>query len=171
MRLRLLVTGLAIVCLASLSFAQFRNAPPTSGVTDYLRGNTSSSLGLKAIRGLFDPARLHMTQSMSFGYASVGGHGMTQGLYMNTMSYQFSQPLSMTTHLGYLFQPGASAQLNTGLSNGLTNGTFVGGADVNWRPWSNTDFHFSVYRGMDQSPYYPNYGWGSYGYGPFFDRP
>jgi hypothetical protein len=170
MRLRLLVTSLAMVCLVSLSYAQFRDAPPTSGVSDYLHSNTST-LGLKAMRGLFDPARMHMSQSMSFGYASIGGHGMTQGLYMNDMSYQFSQPVSLTTHLGYLFQPGASSQLNTGLANGLTNGTFVGGADLNWRPWSNTNFRLSVYRGMDPSSYYPNYGWGSYGYRPFFDRP
>lgn len=170
MRLRILVTGLVMVCLVSLSVAQYRNAPPSSDVSQYLRSNTSA-LGLKALRGLFDPARMHMTQSFSFGYASMGGHGLTQGMYMNTMQYQISQPVSLTTHLGYLFQPSGSVQLNPALGNGFGNGTFVGGADVNWRPWSNTNFRFSVYRGMEPSPYYSDYGWGSYGYRSYFDRP
>ncbi|HEY3294431.1 MAG TPA: hypothetical protein VGL38_03240 [bacterium] len=170
MRLRLLVTGLAMVCLVSLASAQYRNAPPSSDVSQYLRSNTSA-LGLKAIRGLFDPNRMHMTQSFSFGYASAGGHGVSQGMYMNTVDYRISNPLFLTTHLGYVFQPSSSPQWNTGLSNGFQNGNFVGGADLNWRPWSNTTFRLSVYRGMDSSPYYPDYGWGSFGYGSYFDRP
>ncbi len=170
MRLRILVTGLVMLCLVSLSFAQYRNAPPSSDVSQYLRSNTST-LGLKALRGLFDPARMHMSQSFSFGYASVGGHGVTQGLYMNTMQFQISPPVSLTTHLGYMFQPSGSAYVNSPMSNGLGNGNFVGGADLNWRPWSNTNFRISVYRGYEPSPYYPDYSWGFYGYRPYFDRP
>jgi len=170
MRLRILVTGLVVLCLVSLSFAQYRDAPPSSDVSQYLRSGTSA-LGLKAIRGLFDPARMHMSQSFSFGYASAGGHGVSQGLYMNNIDYQISRPLMLTTHLGYVFQPSSSPQWNTGLSNGLNNGNFVGGADLNWRPWSNTNFRFSVYRGMTSDPYYSDYGSGWYGYRPYFDRP
>jgi len=170
MRLRILVTGLAMVCLVSLSFAQYRNAPPSSDVSQYLRSN-SSGIGLKAIRGLFDPNRMQMSQSFSFGYASAGGHGATQGMYMNTIGYQISKPLFLTTHLGYAFQPTGSTQWNPGMGNGLANGNFVGGADLDWRPWSNTSFRLSVYRGVSPDPYDTGFGWGSYGYRPYFDRP
>jgi hypothetical protein len=169
MRLRILVTGLVMVCLVSLSFAQYRNAPPSSNVSDYLRNNTST-LGLKALRGLLDPNRMHMSHSFSFGYVSAAGRGATQGLYMNRIDYQISKPLMLTTHLGYQFQPSGSMQWNPGVSNGLGNGTFVGGADLNYQPWSNTSFRLSVYRGMNPDPY-SDFGWGSFGYRPFFDRP
>jgi hypothetical protein len=111
---------------------------------------------------------MHMSHSVSFGYANVGGRGVSQGLYMNRIDYQISEPLMLTTHLGYAFQPSGPAQWNP-----ANNGTdFVGGADLNWRPTPSTSFRFSFYRNMYPDYYgYGDYGWGNNYYRPYFDRP
>ena len=108
-----------------------------------------------------------MSHSMSMGYVSGSGISASRGLYMNHIDYQISRPLSVTTHLGYQFQPSGPAEWNP-----ANNGTqFVGGADLNWRPTNNSNFRFSVYRNMAPSYYYSPYGWDSYGYRSSFDRP
>jgi hypothetical protein len=165
MRCRMLLMGLAVLCLVGLSSAQYRNTSPAGDPGTYFRNE--SKIGLNSLRGLLDPNRVHMSNSMSFGYASIGGRGFTQGLYMNHMQYQISQPLSVTTHLGYQFQPSGPAAFNPGLHNG----NFVGGADLNWRPTQNTDFRLSVYRGMYSPSPYSYYGWSPYDYNPYFVHP
>jgi hypothetical protein len=162
---KLLVIVLVLVC-ATASFAQFRNTSPVGSTQDYLRGN--SILNLKGFRGILDPSRMHMSNSLSMGYYNMGGTSVSRGLYMNTIDYQISRPLSITTHLGYQFQPSGPAEWNP-----ANNGTqFVGGADLNWRPTENSLFRFSVYRGIqpEGSSYY-DYGWGPYGYRPLDLRP
>jgi hypothetical protein len=164
MRLRILLTGLILVAWSVSGLAQYRNTSPVGDPDSYIKGR--STLGLRSFRGILDPSRMHMSHSVSFGYASVGGRGVTQGLYMNTMDYQISAPLLLTTHLGYAFQPSGPAQWNP-----ANNGTdFVGGADLNWRPTSNTSFRFSFYRNM-YPDYYGDNGWGPNYYRPYFDRP
>ena len=167
MRFRSLALGLMIVLLTGTICAQYSNVPPAGDTNDYLRGQ--SAIGLKSLRGLLDPSRMHMSHSLSFGYASAGGQGVTQGLYVNRLDYQILKPLWITTHLGYRFQPSGPAEWNP-----ANNGTqFVGGADLNWRPSSSTSFHLSFYRGMYPSSYYDrdSYGWEPYDYRAPFDRP
>jgi hypothetical protein len=168
MRFRVLLATLLIAGLATVSWAQYRNVSPTGDPGPYIRGQSqSSALGLKMFRGLLDPSRMHMSQSVSMGYASIGGRGVTQGLYMNQIDYKISEPLMLTTHLGYQFQPSGPAEWNPARNGN----SFVGGADLNWRPTSNTNFRFSVYQNMNPNSYYDNYGWGSNYYRPYFDRP
>jgi hypothetical protein len=165
MRLRSWFLGFAVLCMATLSFAQYRSTPPLGEPSEYLRGQ--STLGLRSLRGILDPTRMHMSQSFSIGYMNSGGRSASQGLYMNNLQYQLSQRLFLTTHLGYSFQPTGPKEWNTGLNNG----DFVGGAELNWRPTSNTILHVSVARGMYSDSYYDGYGWGSYNYRPYSDRP
>ena len=158
-------TALTVLTVVVVASGQYRNTLPSGNPEDYLRGKTN--FGIKGIQGLIDPARLHMSHMMSFGYASVGGRGVTQGLYMNTMDYQIAQPLWLTTHLGYRFQPSGPAEWNP-----AANGTdFVGGADLNWRPTSNTTFRFSFYRNMSPYGYDSDFGRGPYDYRPYMYRP
>jgi hypothetical protein len=167
MRPRSLALALLILALTGAVWAQYRNVSPAGDPDSYLRGQ--SAIGLKSLRGLLDPSRVHMSHSLSFGYATVAGKGVTQGLYMNRLDYQVSAPLWITTYLGYRFQPSGPAEWNP-----ANNGTqFVGGADLNWRPSSSTSFHFSFYRGMSPSSYNYNglYGWEPYDYRARFDRP
>ena len=165
MRMRVLLAGIALLVLSGSSQAQYRNQNPGGDPEEYFR--SPARFGLNNLHGLLDPARFHMSHSMSMGYFSGGGVSASQGLYMNRIDYQISRPLSVTTHLGYRFQPSGPAEWNP-----ATNGSqFVGGADLNWRPTSNTAFRLSLYRGMLPDSYYSPYGWNPYGYRSIFDRP
>ena len=164
MRLRVVLVLFVLVSWVNLTSAQYRNVTPGGDPSDYMHSRTS--LGIKGFRGLLDPSRMHMSQSVEFGYTSVGGQSGTRGLYMNRIDYQISRPLALTSYLGYQFQPSGPAEWNPA----NYGNDFVGGADLNWRPTSNSLFRISVYRGM--YPYsYGNYGLGHYGYGSYLDRP
>ena len=162
-----LISTLCVICFAALGYGQYRDSRcSTESTGDYLRGN--SNLGMSSFRGLFDPSRMHMSNSMSMGYYSGGGVSASRGLYLNTIDYQISRPLSITTHLGYQFQPSGPAEWNP-----AKNGDqFVGGADLNWQPTNNANLRFSVYRNMmPESGHAGYYGWDPYGYRGFGFRP
>ncbi len=55
--------------------------------------------------GLLDPSKFHMSQSYSLSFFSYGKAMLNQGLYLNTISYRFSNPLWMQVQIGYLHQP------------------------------------------------------------------
>ena len=142
-------------------FGQYRDATPGSETGKYLR--STPTLGLNPVRGLLDPSRMHMSNSLQMGYVNGGGVSVSRGLYMNNLTYDISRPLSVTTHLGYQFQPSGPAEWNPA-NNGQQ---FVGGADLNWQPSDHALFRLSVYRGMYPDPY-PSpfgYGWNPYPYG------
>jgi hypothetical protein len=166
MRPRFYLVGLLLLTLAAASFAQYRSDRPNGDPARVLRGQPS--LGLSSFRGLLDPSRMHMSHSVEFGMATFGGRSLSQGLYMNRIDYQVSQPLSITTHLGYRFTPSGPAEWTPGMQNG----DFVGGADLNWRPASNMLFRVSAYRNYDPNPYYGMNRWMPYQYDrSALDRP
>jgi hypothetical protein len=70
--------------------------------------------------GLFDALlhsrRFRMTQSYSLSFFSAGVQAFNQGMYLNSMSYQISDPLLAQVQVGFLHQPlggwGGSQQTN-----------------------------------------------------------
>lgn len=107
----------------------YKNAQPQSVI---------SFLGL-------DAGRFHMQQSYSMSYTTFGNKGFTQGLYLNTLSYEFSMPLTLSVQLGMAHQP-----FNTGNQNPvLRNGPFVAGAALHYKPTDKTSIHFE----FRQRPY------------------
>jgi hypothetical protein len=161
---KVLLMVIVLFCATS-GFAQYRNSSPAGDPGEYLR--TSPGVALKGFRGILDPSRMHMSHSFSMGYFSGGGQSASRGLYVNTINYKISNPLTLTTHLGYQFQPSGPAEWNP--TN--NNNQFVGGADLNWRPTNNASFRLSVYRGLLPEGSYNAYGWGPKGYHPYDFRP
>ena len=82
---------------------------------------------------LLDPNKFSMSHSYTMSFVSSGGKGNMVGLYMNTMKYQFSSPLSLTVHVGYAHQPFAKADSN----NMLSNNTILSGFELTYRPKKN----------------------------------
>jgi hypothetical protein len=104
----------------------------------------------KSSFSLFDPSRLKMSQSYTFGYYSGGGRSGSLGYYLNSIEYRISDPLKVRVDLGFLHNPSALVSRNSSVSN---SGAFVPGFSLDWMPASN--FHFRLdYR---QIPMY-NYG-------------
>ncbi|MDZ7315949.1 MAG: hypothetical protein ONB24_07485 [candidate division KSB1 bacterium] len=132
------------------AFAQFKGQ---IGARNF--GTGMRTAGLLDMLGL-DPSRFSMTQSYTLSYAAVGNRGFTQGLYLNTLRYQFSEPLSVAVQVGMAHQPLAIP----GAAPILNNGLFLSGAQLRWQPSANTvlqlDFHrYPVITGFRSAVGYP----------------
>jgi len=148
---------LMLVILPMTVFAQFKTqAKPVKFVDRLQYGRTDGlpNLGL-------DMSRFSMTHSYSMNYMSVGGKSLTQGLYLNTMSYQFSIPLTVSLQLGMAHNPFQSA--NT--ASILQNGPFISGAQIRYQPSEKTvlevNFRQMPYQNFSglYNMHYPGYGW------------
>src|SRR5690554_6254948 len=128
---RVLLGGLLILLFAATAPAQSPYRTTTTPSTrDILRQPDVASAQI----GILDPARITMSHQLGMGYASYGG-GLSQGYYMNTLSYRFDAPVLLRLRTGVtnnpfavsggMTQPGESA-----LSSMLNNAEFFGGADV-----------------------------------------
>jgi hypothetical protein len=82
---------------------------------------------------LLNPDKFSMAHSYTMSYSSSGGQGRTVGLYMNTMNYRFSEPLSVTLHVGYLHQPFGRSDSNSMFSNNA----ILSGFELTYRPKKN----------------------------------
>jgi hypothetical protein len=84
--------------------------------------------------GLFDKLlrspRFRMTQSYSLSFFSTGGQAFNQGMYLNSMSYQISDPLLAQVQIGYMHQP-LGAWGNSAQTNGKV---FVRSASLQYQP-------------------------------------
>ena len=97
----------------------------------------------------FDPSRLRLSTSLSFGSGFSGG---AQGLQVTSLSYRFKAPVWMSVNVGNTWGP--SARGNSSM--------FLEGLDLGMRPFGN--FLFEVHYRDVRSPL-------QYGYDrPFFDR-
>ena len=116
------------------------------------------------LESLLDPSRFSMSHSYSVSMFSVGGQTMSQGLYLNTMDFKFSDPLTMQVSIGYLHQPfgGMDSQ------NPMNGKVFLERARLEYKPSDKTYFSidFRQYPGSMMSPYYYRPG----GYYPLRNR-
>ena len=154
MRTALMIPCLLLMILPLAAQAQGGESGSGSEVGSYLRSGSGNGLGLNfQPMGLLDPSRMTFNHSYSMAYMTSGGQSAMRGLFMETIGYRLSNPLSLTLNLGYLHQPYSSLG-----PDGLTQGgTFVGGAALDWRPSQNMFLRLEVGRYPAGSPfgYYP----------------
>ena len=71
-------------------------------------GDPSGTPGLLGLPGeagrlsLLDPTRFSMSQSYSVGFSSDGKSGQMGGMYLNTIKYRFTRPISLQFQIGYV---------------------------------------------------------------------
>ncbi len=87
--------------------------------------------------GWFDPNRLIMHQSYSLSYTTMGGHGMSIGMYTNSLMYQFSDPLSVRFDVSLVHSPFGNFGGKFGQD---ISGIYLTRAELNYRPSQNTLF-------------------------------
>ena len=146
------VCALLMLSLPLLTWSQTENGVLDTRVSDYLRSGDGFNLGIQP-SGLFDPSRMSFTHSYSMNYFSSGGAALAQGLFMETIRYRLSNPVTLTLNLGYLHQPYSTFDSGVGPSQ---SGEFLGGASLTWRPADNMFLHIELAN-------YPKY----YGYGAY----
>jgi hypothetical protein len=130
-----------------------QNTPDPKGQPYLTKGSTS----------IFDPSRLKMHQSYSFGYYSGGGSSGSIGYYLNSLEYNISNPLKVRLDLGFVHNPGALFSKGSSVSK---SGAFVPGFSVDWRPSS--AFHFMLDFRQVPAVGYGGYN-GYYNYDPWED--
>lgn len=104
---------------------------------------------------LIDPSRFSMSQSYTMSFYSIGNQSFNQGLYLNTMNFQVSNPLMMQVRIGYLHQPLGGL----GTNNGINGKLFLQRAMLQYKPTETMSFtiDYQVFPSSFMSPYY--YRW------------
>ncbi|MBL7191072.1 hypothetical protein ISS30_05200 [bacterium] len=130
-----------LVLLLSLQvLGQYRENTPSTPVRSRFTVPAQSN-----IFGLFNPQNLQMSHSYSFMVATSNSGSLMQGLYLNSMRYRISDPLTMNVRLGILHQPYSSY---TGYTPQAAN--FLGGVELEYHPTNN----IGLYLGFSNMPIY-----------------
>ncbi len=142
---RLFVITICLFIFPVVSSAQIRNQKVDIGkaLKPSKVNNIVSLLGL-------DPQKFSMNHSYSLSFGSMGGHGYNSGLYLNRMTYQFSEPLTLYFQVGVQHHPLGNKVGNTTLQNQM----FVSGAGLQYKPFDNFSMHFEY----SQTPASMSYG-------------
>ena len=124
--------------LPGIAFSQLKTQNPENiHFPSALAKGYGQAGGLFGFLGL-NPDKITMTHSYTMSYLSYGGQGFGQGVYLNTINYQISTPLSLSLQWGMLHQPFQSAGSNSPFKSGF----FVSGASLEYNPSKN--FHLGV---------------------------
>lgn len=140
----------------------------TLGVTLFLSGQSQTDWTKKTIfkpddfvrkpggflHKLIDPSKFEMQQSYSLSFMSDGRRSGNLGLYLNTLNYQFSDPLMMQIRVGVMHQPLGGNQM-VSEKNGQV---FLQRAMLRYQPMDNMSvtLDYQSYPSPMMSPYYWN---------------
>lgn len=137
-----------ILILPTVLSAQLKSQDKPVQIKNELLQPANEYLGFS----LLDPSRLTMSHSVSISYFSMGGRGMSQTMYLNTLRYQIATPLMMTLQWGIQNYPHNSFATN---NPAFQNGFFLSGAELKYQPNDKFEVRFQ-YRNMPglYNPYY-----------------
>jgi len=152
---------LLVLMLPAWASAQLKSPAKPLPFARLLTQGWSASRSMLGWLGI-DPQRFSMQQSYSLSYLSAGGQGFSQGMYLNTMSYRFSDPLHVSLQWGLMNQPLSSL----GVPGVYTSGFFLSGANLEYKPSKNLSLgvQFNSYPAGYYSPYRAGYPY--YDYSP-----
>jgi|Deesub1362B_J571_1020462.scaffolds.fasta_scaffold01565_8 hypothetical protein len=144
MRKKIIVVGLFLL-LPVMASAQLKSQATGLDMRTVLR------FGMNPIALISSPLlnsdRFHMSQSYSFVIGSFGGSAYTQAVYLNTMSYRISDPLTLSVQWGIMMnRPLGDPKLGTSPNLFFRNGLFFSGAQLKYTPSANTQLFLEVRR-------------------------
>jgi len=144
---KILFMILILALLPALVWAQLKNRKsPVNVKNEIVKPVDNNLLGISFI----DFSKIDMSHSYSMSYASIGGKGISQSLYLNTMKYQLSNPLSLKLQWGIRSYPYNSFGNDNPL---FKDGLFFSGAELNYRPSDKFYIKFQ-YNALPQTGYY-----------------
>lgn len=152
-----------VVLLSTSAFAD-----PMSTLPIREEGFTSTSLRSKSSLFLLDPNRFGMDQSYSMQYTSTSFGSFSSGVYLNTLSYRFEMPLTLSMDIGVynMFHNDFQGSAYDSRESGDHSPQFIlPRIGLEYKPTSNVTMSLQVLQLPDA---YKAYGpWGYYGYGPY----
>ncbi len=99
-------------------------------------------IGLKQTQGFLDhllkPNNLNISHSYSISCFNIGSRTVSQGLYLSTLNYKFSDPLMMQVKVGYLHHPFGMGGLDS--QNSSNGKLFIQRAMFKYQPSKNMTF-------------------------------
>jgi hypothetical protein len=119
--------------------------------------------GEKAKKGLFDPTRLTVNHSLSFGAASNSGVSnlKTQSMYSTMLQYSFLAPVTLNLNFGLPIHSTFNSTQNFSMDN-LRSADYFNSIpfdfSLTWKPTENTNFTLSI----SKMNTYDYFGYNSY---------
>ncbi len=145
-----IVLCMVLVMMIAAGIVHAQQAATKSGV--YIANSSSAFEKPKGfLDSLLDPSRFSMSHSYSMSFSSMGGQSFNQGLYLNTMNFRFSDPLTMQLRIGYAHQPLGGGM---GLNGGDNGQLFLQRAMIQYKPSENTTFTLD-FQSLPSSMVYP----------------
>jgi len=93
--------------------------------------------GNKALLGLFNPDNFEMRHTFSMSYGMLGDHGLGTTMYINSLRYKVSEPLSVRADIALMSSPfGSGTQF---MKNDLS-GVFLQRASIDYSPSKHVQF-------------------------------
>lgn len=158
-----LLVVIGALLTASFGMAQQKSLIKPFDLSAVLRSLTTNSAGQFSLLGV-NPDNFQMQHSYEMSVFSSGGQSLSQAIYLNTIKYKISEPLSLTFQWGVQHQPFG----NMGNSNFSTRGAFVSGAQLKYQP--NDKFMLKIsYNSYPNgvNPYYNRYYYNRLGFNSF----
>ncbi|MBD3376091.1 hypothetical protein GF406_13735 [candidate division KSB1 bacterium] len=147
-----------LLILPGLLLAQYKTDTNPINIAQAISQPVNAGKAAMGILGL-DPSKLHISHSYQMNVGSLGGNAFSQGLYLNTLTYQFNIPLTMSVQWGIAHQP-----FQTGNVALMNDGPFISNASLVYRPSKSTVLSIEYatyptnYYGYGMTPRY-NRGW------------
>ncbi len=135
--------------------AQYRSQAKPADLVSLLNAPAEVGRAAANILGL-DASRLKIHHSYQMNFMSLGGQGVSQALYLNTMVYDFKIPLQVAVQWGIAHQPFG----NSHAASLLQDGPFLSAAQISYQPSKNLHFQLNYqqvpYRYHPYGSYYRN---------------
>jgi len=154
---RVLVVILGVLFLLPISGkAQLKTSQPAISFQKLLTYGTDP-IGLVS-GALLNPEKFSMRQSYSFMVSRLNGHTINQAMYLNTMQYKISEPLTLSLQWGYLLNQPFSKLNNFQPNIPMQNGLFLSNAKLEYKLGDHSKFQmeFNRYPGGYYSPFLYN---------------
>ena len=167
MKQRILIVAAGILLAAVPASGQFRSQVQyeTRVAEAMVQDNTLPSV----LFGWFDASKFQMRHSVSFGYSTFGGEGMSLGTYTNSMRYQFAENFDARADVSISYSP-YNTLSKYGQGFNALSGIYLSNAQINYRPWENTLITLQ-YRRAPYPGYFGAFGNPFYGYSGAFGDP
>ncbi|MBN1350752.1 hypothetical protein JXJ21_15145 [candidate division KSB1 bacterium] len=160
----IMIAGILLTSSALLSQQKSQIEP--LDISSILRSLTTNPGGQFSLLGL-NPDNLQMQHSYEMSYYSFGAQSITQAVYLNTIKYKISDPLSFTFQWGVHHQPFGNSFMKDKIAS---QGAFISGAQLKYKPNDKLTFLFQ-YNSYPQgviNPYYSPYHYNRLGMNRYF---
>jgi len=148
---------LILILFISAGAAQLKSDLQKPNVAKDMKFNYAGN----SLFGFLDPSKMDMHHSFSMSYMAMGKTNAMVNMYMNNMSYRFSEKWMLMTRLGIMNSPYNSLPQDSYLNDTK----LFGGAELRFTPSEKTSISLS----FDTMPYYYPMYYNSY-YSPFQRR-